>query len=244
MTLRYRAVMFDLGGTLFQDLPAHISTANQRAALASLGVESSDEAALAQAFSQARRETERRLREAGFYAHGDLVRQHFTAGVRRLVGDDVAEQALNTAANGYAAAQKHSVLTWLRPRSDCHDTLAALQAAGCDLSIVSNNDDGYLQGLVQKWRLPNYLRTWLSSDAQQCCKPAPEIFHAALEGTDLAPGDVLYVGDSPADDIVGAHAAGMDVALLRTGLARSAGAEQAEHQIDTLSDLVGLIVRH
>jgi FMN hydrolase / 5-amino-6-(5-phospho-D-ribitylamino)uracil phosphatase len=40
-------------------------------------------------------------------------------------------------------------------------------------------------------------------------KPDPRIFQGAIEGTNLAPAEVVYVGDDPELDVVGARAAGM-----------------------------------
>jgi FMN hydrolase / 5-amino-6-(5-phospho-D-ribitylamino)uracil phosphatase len=40
-------------------------------------------------------------------------------------------------------------------------------------------------------------------------KPDPRIFQGAIEGTNLAPEEVVYVGDDPVLDVVGARAAGM-----------------------------------
>lgn len=45
-------------------------------------------------------------------------------------------------------------------------------------------------------------------------KPDPLIFRKAIEGTDLAMHEVLYVGDDPELDVVGARAAGMQSAWI------------------------------
>ncbi|OLE01096.1 MAG: hypothetical protein AUG80_00510 [Candidatus Rokubacteria bacterium 13_1_20CM_4_68_9] len=42
-----------------------------------------------------------------------------------------------------------------------------------------------------------------------CTKPDPRIFHRALEGVGVAPGDATFVGDSPTRDMAGARGVGM-----------------------------------
>jgi len=240
--LRYRAVMFDLGGTLFNDLPGHISERNQRAALAGVVPGIATMANVVPAFRRARTRAQQRLRKKSFYSHQELVTSHFLEGVANLgVGEAPRDAGLNEAVVRYRELQRASVVAWLRPREDCHATLRGLRQFGCDLTIVSNNDDGYLQALVAKWRLAGYLRAWLSSDAAGVCKPDPGIMLMALTDTDLAPQDVLYVGDSPADDITGARAAGMDVALLVKSDAVPEGGEAADYQIRRLIQLLDIV---
>src|SRR5690606_32884372 len=40
-------------------------------------------------------------------------------------------------------------------------------------------------------------------------KPDPRVFEKVVEGTDLAMSEVIYVGDDPELDVIGARAAGM-----------------------------------
>ena len=56
--------------------------------------------------------------------------------------------------------------------------------------------------------------TTLISDDFGRRKPHPAIFHAALDRLAGRADEALYVGDTAADDIAGAQAAGIDVAWL------------------------------
>ena len=244
---RYAGVMFDLGGTLFHDLPVHITERNQRAALCAAGIPAGDvpaTAALVGTFDDARQEAETELRRRGFYRHADLVRCQFVIAARRI---GAPPNRLEHAADYYFNLQRIGVQRWLRPRPDCHGALAALKRMGCDLSIVSNNDDGYLQYLVKRWHLDQYLRAWVSSDAAGSCKPASEIFAAGLAGSGLEPGAVLYVGDSLSDDVAGARGAGLDVAWFNPAGSPALHGEAPEtpttYEIDTLAALVPLVAR-
>ncbi len=57
-------------------------------------------------------------------------------------------------------------------------------------------------------------------------KPAKQIFLTALDR--LGPGDTLVVGDRLDSDLGGAHAAGLDGAIVLTGVTSRAQAEEAE----------------
>ncbi len=240
--LRYRGVMFDLGGTLFYDLPGSLVSSAQMRVLSQAGVPAQRLVGAEAVFRQARLAVEAELRAAGPYQHRELVTRHFLAGVEALGVGALLDDPQQTAA-GYCALMRETVINGLRLQRECHETLAALGALGCDLTVVSNNDDDYLQALVRRWRLDVRLRHWLSSDRAGICKPDPAIFALGLAGADIASNEVLYVGDSVADDVDGALAAGMDVALL-VGDKLPAGADRATYRISGLGDLVGIVSPH
>jgi ribonucleotide monophosphatase NagD (HAD superfamily) len=54
-------------------------------------------------------------------------------------------------------------------------------------------------------------------EAAVCGKPAAAAFIAALEQIDVAPSRAVMLGDDVENDIVGAQAAGLAGALVRTG---------------------------
>lgn len=237
-SLRYRGVMFDLGGTLFDDLPAYRVGAVQRKVLTEAGIRTEGLDALESTFRQARRDVEAELRRQPGYLHRDLVTRHFLAGVERL---GLMERLADPAAwaTRYADLMRSVVTSELRLKRGCHEVLAALADSGCDLTVVSNNDEGYLQTLIHKWGLHRRLRCWLSSDRAGLCKPDPGIFALGLGDSDLSLSEVLYVGDSIADDVAGARAAGMDVALLGSG--QVAGDHAATYCISVLEELVDIV---
>jgi ribonucleotide monophosphatase NagD (HAD superfamily) len=71
-------------------------------------------------------------------------------------------------------------------------------------------------------------------------KPEPQLFLTALDR--LGPGRALVVGDRLDADAAGAHAAGLDCALVLTGATTAAMAAVADpaptHVADSLADLV------
>jgi len=71
-------------------------------------------------------------------------------------------------------------------------------------------------------------------------KPSVTLLHEAAESTGQLPQDCLYVGDNPEADVAGAHAAGMDAALVLTGVASAAdddSADPPEHVLPSVADL-------
>jgi HAD superfamily hydrolase (TIGR01493 family) len=104
-----------------------------------------------------------------------------------------------------------------QPQPDLPATLAALQAQGLALGIVSNTI------WRQPWRDRELARhdllSWfplrLYSADLGVEKPDPRIFQTALTALDdLPPNSVLYVGDNPIADVAGAHASGLWTAWL------------------------------
>ncbi|HVR05783.1 MAG TPA: HAD-IA family hydrolase, partial [Solirubrobacteraceae bacterium] len=104
------------------------------------------------------------------------------------------------------------------PFPDVPDALRALRARGLRLVVVSNWDlslpvvlgDGGLAGLLDGV---------VTSAAIGAEKPDPEIFRAALRLAGVPARQALHVGDSPALDVAGAHAAGIAAVLLRRDVA-------------------------
>jgi HAD superfamily hydrolase (TIGR01450 family) len=69
-------------------------------------------------------------------------------------------------------------------------------------------------------------------------KPSVTLLHEAAESIGQLPEACLYVGDNPEADIVGAHAAGMDAALVLTGVAATGdeAADPPEHVLPSVAD--------
>ena len=125
------------------------------------------------------------------------------------------------------------------------ETLTVLRNRGLHLGIVSNADEDQLAELVALAGLAPYFDSILSSEAAGSCKPDPGIFREALRRAGCAPGEALFVGDTPNHDIVGAKRAGLRTVLLATGEERPAawpgGDEQPDHVIRSIRQVVELL---
>ena len=73
-------------------------------------------------------------------------------------------------------------------------------------------------------------------------KPDPAIFHKVIEGTDLQAHEVVYVGDDPLLDVVGARGAGMQAIWIdRQGSKWPLEIVPAVHTVRSLTELTQLL---
>ncbi len=100
---------------------------------------------------------------------------------------------------------------------DVLPALDALAARGLPLAVVSNWDS-YLPTLLEALGLHARFRAVSVSAIERIGKPDPEIFRITCRRMDVAPEQVLHVGDSLAEDYEAARSAGLSAVLLdRTG---------------------------
>ena len=78
--------------------------------------------------------------------------------------------------------------------------------------IASNTDNDVLESVMRKNGL--CADGVFTSEDLKCYKPNPAFYRFILRKTGLSPEDVLFVGDSPADDVLGPRNAGMKTAWL------------------------------
>lgn len=120
---------------------------------------------------------------------------------------------------------------------DVPAALARLRFRGLTLVVVSNWDVS-LPAVLRDVGLAGLVDGVVTSAEVGHSKPAPEIFTAALALAECAPGRAVHVGDSLAEDIHGARAAGIHAVLLRR--------EEAEHgelpsNVPTIASLAELL---
>lgn len=96
---------------------------------------------------------------------------------------------------------------------DTIDTLVELHRDGYHLGIISNWE-AWLPALLKVSGLARYVDTVVISGICRVEKPDPRIFALALAEAGLAPGEVVYVGDRPAHDVIPARQAGITPILL------------------------------
>ena len=138
-----------------------------------------------------------------------------------------------------AAGADHfrEVLSFAPAYPGTREVLDALDAAGYRLALFSNADEDFLPSAVSHNRLR--FSVVQTSESLGAYKPHREVFADTCRRLGCDPAEVLYVGDSPQADVLGAHNAGLPVAWVR----RSADAELAEDYptpalaIDTLHEL-------
>ena len=100
-----------------------------------------------------------------------------------------------------------------RAFDDATPALAALRGRGLRLVCVSNWDVS-LDEVLERCGLAGALDGVVSSAGAGARKPDPAIFSAALELAGCAAEETLHVGDTEAEDVAGARAAGIRSLLL------------------------------
>lgn len=232
-----RAVLFDLGGTLFDYADLARAQAESITALARrLGLD----AGLPELVGAQRRATARVFREylpRPYYLHRDLFDDALRETARelgtRLSPDDLAF---------YFAEQFRNRARDFRLRPGVPEMLDSLRARGLRLGIVSNIDDDDLHHLVDLGGLRDRVDFLLSSEAAGSCKPDPGIFAIALERAGCAPAEAWFVGDTPSQDVAGANRAGMRSVLLWHRDDRPPPADAGAHRVvRRVTDLLDVV---
>jgi len=72
-------------------------------------------------------------------------------------------------------------------------------------------------------------------------KPAPDMFHAAIEYSGAKPDQIVHVGDNPEHDIAGAQALGLHTIWMNSQNEQWPGGQPADRDITNLSQLTAAI---
>jgi len=234
-------VFFDLGGTLFSyrnvartNIPILLESAERLGA-------TTDLARIKTAYGRASEEVSHAYADKAYYRHRDMFEDMFRTFCDLIGGTHDADVYA-----WYHRTQQQALIDCLEIKADCIDTLAALKSRGLYLSIVSNIDDDMLEPLVEREDLHDYFDHWTSSEAARSCKPDRRFFEVALEKSSLAAEHILFVGDSPEHDIVGANALGMRTVLIveegiEPPMQTGREAIDPDHTIRELAELTGIV---
>lgn len=232
-----KGVFFDLGGTLYsyRNVP-HATKQLLLEACNRMGIKP-DQNTIMAAYDRAFRKVARIYAEKAYYLHRTIFRdtfKHFVECIGAAPNRDVEDW--------YSEAYPREVLNCMELKEDCIATLSHLKACGIYLSAVSNIDEDMLVPLIKREGLDLYLSHWTSSEAAQSCKPDRRIFEIALDISGIEPDSVLFVGDSPEHDIVGANSLGMRTALIVDGgmeppFQSGAATTQPCHTLNSLIEL-------
>lgn len=180
--MTFRAVLFDLDGTLADTAPDLIAAVNR------LLVE----------------ESRPPLPDAA-------LRPLVSKGGRALLARafaDLAEEARDALLPRFLATYAESLAVHTRPFDGIEALLAAIEARGWSWGIVTNKPEALAIGVVEGLGWSTRSRALVGGDTLPVRKPAPEPLWLAAAQLGIAPEACLYVGDD-ARDIEAARAAGM-----------------------------------
>lgn len=175
------------------------------------------------------------LAEFGYTVDAEKLRAGRAAAQARLDGPEpIDHSAFSASREHYVEFQRNHFAGWLRDcgvdphhpglferlcdlwddptrialYDDTLPVLGELRGAGYRLGLVSNWSWG-LDTILERTGLAPLLDCAVISARAGYRKPHPAIYRAALAALDLAPADVLFVGDNPHADIDGPLALGI-----------------------------------
>jgi len=241
---KFRGILFDLFGTLVrfdvERLP-EIVVEGQRVhstvgALAAVLAEWCPDVGL-EAFWGALRTVSEEMARARVDDHVELPsRERFRRALER-VGCDERVRAEAAVHLSRAHMEQIMALTVFPP---AHAELLAALRAEHRLGVVSNFDDtAAAYDILLRHGIAARVDVVVVSEALGLRKPHPAVVRVGVRRLGLSPGEVLFVGDTFADDVGGARAAGVEVAWIDTrGQGVPAGAVPPRYVLRTLPDLL------
>ena len=126
--------------------------------------------------------------------------------------------------------------------------VAELKRRGFQLALVSNMmlPGKLLEAKLQRANILTYFDHITISSDVGFIKPHPEIFRRALAASKLKPGEVVFVGDTYQQDIVGAKRVGLKTVWLNNRHEPRAMAKDnpPDHEIETLAELLEKPILH
>jgi phosphoglycolate phosphatase len=217
---RVRAVAFDLDGTLVDSAPDLAAAAN----------------AMLEALGHAR------LPEARIVALiGNGIDRLVDGALAASTGRATDTRPLATASALFRRCYAERLFDRSRVYPGVIEGLEALDALGVARCCITNKASAFTMPLLDAADLARRLAFALCADRPEERKPAPDMLIAACTRLDVAPGEMLYVGDSRID-IEAARAAGCPVAVVDYGYHHgfSLAAERPDWIIGSLVELSAL----
>lgn len=191
--MKYEAVIFDLFGTLVDNLPVdeYIRVLHNIAQV--LGVPRGD-------FAQAWRDKlDDRMK--GVYGSGE----DSIAGICRSFGLDADTSGLAEAVR----LRREFTQMNMTPRRHALETLSALRSRGCLLGLVTDCTDE-VPKVWQDTSFAPLIDHAVFSCLERAKKPDERMYLLACEGLGVTPSDCLYIGDGGSNELDGAVRVGMD----------------------------------
>lgn len=215
-TLRYRAVLFDLDGTLVDSYNA-----------------------LTEAVNHARRT--HGLPELSTTDIRDMVGE----GIERLLqrAFDRAEVS-ESIVQSFVSRYDDICCAESRVLEEVEVTLRQLSELGVAMAVCTNKPTVFSKKILDFLELSHYFRAIVGPDIAGARKPEARHLSVTLAFTECPPEDALFVGDMPLD-IHAARNSGIDVAVVATGSSsrEQLTASGPDHFLERFSDLIKIVRR-
>jgi HAD superfamily hydrolase (TIGR01509 family) len=186
----YRAVIFDVDGTLVDSNDAHAS-----------------------AWVQAIAESGRR---AEFARVRPLIGMGGDKLLPQLTGLSIDSSDGKAIARRRGEIFRREFLPRLQPTPGARQLVERLRRDGKKLLVASSAEEDELHDLLEVAGVANMFESTASSDDAERSKPDPDIVSAALKRAECPSAEAIMIGDTPYD-IEAAHRAGIEIIALRSG---------------------------
>ncbi len=224
LTERFRAVAFDLDGTLIDTMADLAAAVNLM--LSMLGAAELPES---------------RVRTLV----GNGVDQLVLRALSESLGNTPTHPAQRSAALAlFRRLYRQRLFEHSKVYPGVVQTLKSLAEAGISLCCITNKDSEFAEPLLKAAGLSEFLAFTLCADRAEDRKPSPNMLLAACSRLGITPAEMLYVGDSSMD-IAAARAAGSPVVAVSYGYGKEHATADAEADsvVDALGDIVTMCVR-
>jgi len=210
--MKYKAVLFDMDGTVLDTLEDLRSAVNRTLS----------------EFAMPRCTLEQ-------------VRCYVGNGARRLIEQAVpegsSEETVETALSWFKAYYEQHCLIATGPYAGIIPLMERLKASGIKLAVVSNKPDEAVKELAERF-FPGLLELAAGQKDSVPRKPAPDMVELAMAQMGVSKAESVYVGDSEVDVLTAANA-GLDCICVTWGFRtvaelEAAGAKTLVHTMEEL----------
>lgn len=209
-----KAILFDLDGTLRYNIPTGDQVFRGYALGLGLQISKEDETRGQRWEHYYFASSPEILADIEEYKDRDAFWVNFSR--RRLVALGCDPEQAQTLAPKTSAYMAENYKPQPHTPDEVFALLATLQQSGYVLGVVSNRDDPFDEEL-RDLKLDSYFRFALAGGEVNSFKPDALIFERALELSETAAHESIYVGDNYFADIVGARRAGLTPVLIDPG---------------------------
>ncbi|HSP06571.1 MAG TPA: HAD-IA family hydrolase [Acidobacteriota bacterium] len=185
--MRFRAVIFDLDGTLVDSYPAILESLNDTRL----------------AFG---------LPPYDLQTVKTMVGRGLENLMRQALGDERYEEGMAVFRKSYD--ETHLRGTFLLP--GVRQTLAELKARGVRMAVATNKPSDYSRNILRHLEVESYFMDCSGPDRAGCTKPNPAMLNGLMIALQVRPMETLYVGEMVLD-LETARNAGVRLALIATG---------------------------
>jgi HAD superfamily hydrolase (TIGR01549 family) len=134
--------------------------------------------------------------------------------IKRLVSESGSADLEPSEAEELAAAYRDAYLAARRPVIGAAELLAEVRRRGARIVAVTNNLVAEQEDKLRHVSLRHFFDDLVISEAAGVNKPDPAIFDLALQRADAQPHEAIMLGDSWANDVMGAISSGIAAAWL------------------------------